>query len=60
MLIGGFNVEDGYFGTVEEGAWRDIGLLVEGPAAARLVPYYDDADGLGADQGRQDPRRSIA
>ena len=40
-LIGGFNIEDSYFGTVEEGAWRDIGLIVEGPAAARLVPYYD-------------------
>ncbi|MCA1654172.1 MAG: phosphatidylserine/phosphatidylglycerophosphate/cardiolipin synthase family protein [Sphingomicrobium sp.] len=40
-LIGGFNIEDSYFGTVEEGAWRDIGLLVEGPAAGRLVPYYD-------------------
>jgi cardiolipin synthase len=42
VLIGGFNVEDSYFGTVEEGAWRDLGLLVEGPAAARLAPYYDE------------------
>ena len=42
VLIGGFNVEDSYFGTVEEGAWRDLGLLVEGPATARLVPYYDE------------------
>ena len=41
VLIGGFNVEDSYFGTVEEGAWRDLGLLVEGAAAERLVPYYD-------------------
>jgi len=41
VLIGGFNVEDSYFGTVEEGAWRDLGLLVEGTAAERLVPYYD-------------------
>ena len=41
VLIGGFNVEDSYFGTVEEGAWRDLGLLVEGSAAERLVPYYD-------------------
>lgn len=42
VLIGGFNIEDSYFGTVEEGAWRDLGLLVEGPAAARLAPYYDE------------------
>jgi cardiolipin synthase len=41
VLIGGFNVEDSYFGTVEEGAWRDLGLLVEGSAAERLAPYYD-------------------
>lgn len=42
VLIGGFNIEDSYFGTLEDGAWRDLGLLVEGPAAARLVPYYDE------------------
>lgn len=42
VLIGGFNIEDSYFGTIEEGAWRDLGLLVEGPAAARLVSYYDE------------------
>lgn len=41
VLIGGFNVDDSYFGTIEEGAWRDLGLLLEGPAAGRLAPYYD-------------------
>lgn len=40
-LIGGFNIADDYFGKVEAGAWRDIGLIVEGPAAGRLMPYYD-------------------
>lgn len=40
-IIGGFNISDAYFGTVEAGAWRDVGLVVEGPAAARLAPYYD-------------------
>ena len=35
VLVGGFNIEDSYFGTVEDGAWRDLGLLVEGPAAGR-------------------------
>ena len=42
VLIGGFNIDDSYFGTIEGGAWRDLGLMVEGPAAARLVPYYDE------------------
>ena len=41
MLIGGFNIEDDYFKTADEGGWRDTGLLIEGPAAARLAPYYD-------------------
>jgi len=41
ILIGGFNIEDSYFGTIEDGAWRDLGLLVDGPAVARLAPYYD-------------------
>jgi len=41
VLIGGFNIEDSYFGRIEDGAWRDLGLLVEGPAVARLARYYD-------------------
>ncbi|MCY7272138.1 MAG: phosphatidylserine/phosphatidylglycerophosphate/cardiolipin synthase family protein [Sphingomonas bacterium] len=41
VLIGGFNVEDDYFKPADDGGWRDIGLMVEGPAAARLMPYFD-------------------
>lgn len=41
IIIGGFNVADDYFGTAESGAWRDLGLLVEGPAAARMATYFD-------------------
>ncbi len=41
VIVGGFNIEASYFGTPEEDAWRDLGLLVEGPAAARLVGYFD-------------------
>ena len=39
-LIGGFNVEAGYFG---EGAehWRDFALRIEGPAVAALGGYHD-------------------
>ena len=39
MLIGGFNVEDSYFSG--DDGWRDLGLIIEGPAAARLVGYFD-------------------
>ena len=41
VLIGGFNIEDSYFGTTKDGAWRDLGLMVEGEAAGRLAPYFD-------------------
>jgi len=38
-LIGGFNIEDGYFD--DRAGWRDLGLRVDGPAAGRVVAYYD-------------------
>jgi cardiolipin synthase len=41
VIIGGFNVSDDYFGGIEQQAWRDLGLLVEGPAAGRLAGYFD-------------------
>ncbi|MBR0553158.1 phospholipase D-like domain-containing protein [Stakelama marina] len=40
-IIGGFNIEDSYFGVSEQQAWRDLGLLVEGESCARLGGYYD-------------------
>ena len=40
-IIGGFNVEDSYFGTPAEHAWRDLGLLIEGPAAQHITGYFD-------------------
>lgn len=41
VIIGGFNVADDYFGTVASGAWRDLGLEVEGDSVACLGKYYD-------------------
>ena len=41
IIVGGFNVEDDYFGTVADNAWRDLGLLIQGPAAGRLTGYFD-------------------
>ena len=41
ILTGGFNVEDDYFGTEREQAWRDLGLLIEGEAASRMAGYFD-------------------
>lgn len=42
VIIGGFNVADEYFGTVESGAWRDLGLEVEGEGVEPLTKYFDD------------------
>jgi cardiolipin synthase len=42
VIIGGFNISDDYFGTLESGAWRDIGLEVEGERVSCLVPYFDE------------------
>jgi len=42
VLTGGFNIGDDYFGTVESGAWRDLGLSVEGPGVSCLAGYFDD------------------
>ncbi|MEO5494020.1 MAG: phosphatidylserine/phosphatidylglycerophosphate/cardiolipin synthase family protein [Sphingomonas sp.] len=44
VIIGGFNIEDSYFGTVADQAWRDLGLYVEGPSAAHLSGYFDALD----------------
>ena len=41
VIIGGFNISNDYFETIEEGAWRDLGLLVEGDSVACLVDYFD-------------------
>ena len=42
VLTGGFNIADDYFGTIEDKAWRDLGLRVDGPGVACLVDYFDD------------------
>jgi cardiolipin synthase len=42
VIIGGFNISDDYFGGAETGAWRDIGLEVEGESVACLARYFDD------------------
>ena len=41
-IVGGFNIGDEYFGTLDSGAWRDLGIEVEGPSVASLVEYFDD------------------
>lgn len=40
LLIGGFNVEDGYFGIPAEDCWRDVGLLIEGDRVEAMSRWY--------------------
>ncbi|NNC72700.1 MAG: phosphatidylserine/phosphatidylglycerophosphate/cardiolipin synthase family protein [Sphingomonadaceae bacterium] len=40
VLIGGFNIHDEYFAPDGQG-WRDIGVSIEGAAAARLADHFD-------------------
>ena len=45
IIIGGFNVETDYFAPEDLNAWRDLGLKLTGPAAARMTGYFDALDG---------------
>lgn len=41
-IIGGFNIGDEYFGTIESGAWRDLCVEVDGPSVDCLSDYFDE------------------
>ena len=59
-IVGGFNIEDDYFGTAAHGAWRDLGLLLEGAAAARIVGYVDGLiEWIGSGRGIGHLNRSL-
>ena len=40
LLIGGFNVEDSYFGLPEDDCWHDLGLMIDGPQAEAMTLWY--------------------
>lgn len=40
LLLGGFNVEDDYFGLPEDDAWVDLGVIVEGPQVGAMTNWY--------------------
>ena len=40
LMIGGFNIEDGYFGIPADDCWHDLGLLLEGPQAEAMARWY--------------------
>ena len=40
LMLGGFNVEDAYFGLPTDDAWADLGLLIDGPQVEAMVRWY--------------------
>lgn len=40
LMLGGFNVEDAYFGLPADDAWADLGLLIDGPQVEAMVRWY--------------------
>lgn len=39
-MIGGFNIEDGYFAPASQGGWSDLGVVVEGEAVRPLAAWF--------------------
>lgn len=39
-MIGGFNVEDDYFGSPESGSWSDLAVAIEGSAVDALAQWF--------------------
>ena len=40
LMIGGFNIEDGYFGIPADGCWCDLGLMIEGDQVEAMTRWY--------------------
>ncbi|MEQ6334932.1 cardiolipin synthase B [Sphingobium sp. MK2] len=40
LMIGGFNIEDGYFGIPADDCWCDLGLVIEGDQVEVMTRWY--------------------
>tara|TARA_R110000787_G_scaffold13410_3_gene42104 strand:+ start:11052 stop:12266 length:1215 start_codon:yes stop_codon:yes gene_type:complete len=40
LMIGGFNIEDGYFGIPADDCWCDLGLMIEGDQVEAMTRWY--------------------
>jgi cardiolipin synthase A/B len=60
-MIGGFNVEDGYFAAAQENGWVDLGVVIEGSAVAELSRWYDRLEAWthGTRQSWREVRRMV-
>lgn len=44
VMLGGFNVENGYFVGPDEDGWNDLAFTIEGPAVERIGAWYDELE----------------
>jgi len=40
LMIGGFNIEDGYFGIPADDCWCDLGLMIDGDQVEAMTRWY--------------------
>ncbi|WAT16810.1 phosphatidylserine/phosphatidylglycerophosphate/cardiolipin synthase family protein [Aurantiacibacter sp. MUD11] len=60
-MLGGFNIDDGYFAPPEENGWNDLGFRVEGPVVDRVSEWFGELVEWASDERSQfrDIRRRV-
>lgn len=43
-MVGGFNIEDGYFAPPQADGWNDLGLIVEGSLVGELARWFAEME----------------
>jgi len=61
VMLGGFNVADGYFAPPGEDGWTDLGVTVEGPIVTRVADWFAQLHEWTSDEAAQfrDIRRRV-
>jgi cardiolipin synthase len=52
-MLGGFNVENGYFAPPGENGWNDLAFTVEGPVVARVAAWFTELEDWTSRPGAQ-------
>ncbi|AKQ43144.2 phospholipase D family protein [Aurantiacibacter atlanticus] len=60
-MLGGFNVEDDYFSTPQEGGWHDLGFRLEGETVGQIARWFAELAEWAGDKQAQfnDIRRRV-
>jgi cardiolipin synthase len=52
-MLGGFNVEDGYFAPSDREGWEDLAFTVTGPIVGRIGQWFDELEDWAKDPQAQ-------